>query len=65
MTNVIGETAGRIWNQLNGNDALTVAKLKAATKTDAFTLNVAIGWLAREDKINITKKGNSIKISKK
>ena len=47
----IGENAGLIWNALQGG-ALTTKALKKATKLKEADLNLALGWLAREDKLN-------------
>ncbi|KAA3615044.1 MAG: hypothetical protein D8M58_11370 [Calditrichaeota bacterium] len=65
MSNNIGETAGKVWDQLNSNGPMTVAKLKTALKADVFTLNAAIGWLAREDKIELGKVRNSVTVTLK
>ena len=65
MVNVIGEMAGKVWNELNKNGNTTLAKLKTNLKADAFILNASIGWLAREEKIVFTKKGSSITIGLK
>ena len=46
----IGENAGLIWNALQGG-ALTTKALKKATKLKEADLNLALGWLAREDKL--------------
>ncbi len=46
----IGENAGAIWNALQGG-ALTTKALKKATKLKEADLNLALGWLARENKI--------------
>ncbi|RME01499.1 MAG: hypothetical protein D6814_01380 [Calditrichaeota bacterium] len=66
MNESIGVMAGKVWHALNENgNELTVAKLKSRLKADAFSLNAAIGWLAREDKVNVEKAGNSYKVSLK
>ena len=52
ITSKIGENAGLIWNALQGG-ALTTKALKKATKLKEADLNMALGWLAREDKIEI------------
>ncbi|MCA9743552.1 MAG: winged helix-turn-helix domain-containing protein [Deferribacteres bacterium] len=66
MTNQsIGEMAGKVWHELNENGEMTAAKLKTKLKTDAFTLNAALGWLAREDKVSLAKSGNTVKASLK
>ena len=50
ITTKIGENAGLIWNALQGG-ALTAKALKKATKLKNDDLNLALGWLAREDKV--------------
>ncbi len=49
----IGENAGAIWTALQGG-ALTTKALKKATKLKEADLNLALGWLARENKIAFT-----------
>ncbi|MEJ2053119.1 MAG: winged helix-turn-helix domain-containing protein [Calditrichaceae bacterium] len=63
MLNNIGETAGRVYQHLEKNGETTTAKLKTALKSTDFKLSAAIGWLARENKINISQSGKSVKIS--
>lgn len=65
MNDKIGEMAGMVWNALNHKGSLTVAKLKTALKADTFILDAAIGWLAREDKIDVSKTKSSITITLK
>lgn len=50
---IIGNNAGLIWNALNENKTMTVKDLKKATKLKEKPLYAALGWLARENKINI------------
>ncbi|MDR0895975.1 MAG: winged helix-turn-helix domain-containing protein [Prevotellaceae bacterium] len=47
-----GETAGKIWNALNGTTGLTSKQLKKATKLVDKELYLGLGWLLREDKIS-------------
>ena len=47
---LIGENAGLIWNALQ-EGALSLKALKKATKLKEADLNLALGWLARENKI--------------
>ena len=50
----IGLWAGATWNALNdANSTLTVKGLKKATKLKEKELYAAIGWLAREGKVNV------------
>lgn len=50
---IIGALAGSVWNALNEADVLGTKQLKkvAKIKTDK-ELYAALGWLAREGKIN-------------
>lgn len=51
ITAKIGENAGLVWNALQGG-ALTTKAIKKATKLKEADLNLALGWLARENKIS-------------
>ena len=62
---LIGETAGKVWHELNEKGEKSVAQLRKETGVDAFSLNAAIGWLAREDKVVLSKARNSVKVSLK
>ena len=50
--NQIGTNAGIVWNILKDNAHWEYEDLKAATGLSDRELNAAIGWLAREDKID-------------
>ena len=50
--NQIGPNAGIVWNILKDNAHWEYEDLKAATGLSDRELNAAIGWLAREDKID-------------
>ena len=49
----IGENAGLVWGALQ-NGAQGVKALKKATKLKNEGLFLALGWLAREGKVNFT-----------
>ena len=49
----IGTYAGLVWNALNEADVLGTKQLKKITKLKDKEVYAAIGWLAREGKINI------------
>lgn len=49
----IGTNAGLIWNALNESKTMNLKDLKKATKLKEKESFLALGWLAREGKINI------------
>jgi len=55
MQHEIGTAAGKIWNQLNQNGGeASLTQLKKATQLEPPVFEWAIGWLARENAIEIT-----------
>ena len=52
-TEVIGANAGTVWVALSGAEALGIKQLKKITKLKDQEVYAALGWLAREGKINI------------
>ena len=60
---IIGEWAGKAWTALNEQGALNMKGLKKATKLKEKELYAAIGWLAREGKLNINETEEEIVIS--
>jgi hypothetical protein len=65
MNTDIGELSGVIWRLLDEKGTQTVTKIKNATNENDFNVAAALGWLAREEKIEIVKSGRSIKVSLK
>ena len=60
---LIGETAGHAWSALDQNGGQTVASLmKAIDAPDALVL-LALGWLAREDKLAFETNGKTVTVS--
>ncbi len=59
----IGETAGMVWKTLVDNGPMTIAKLVKAVGSPRDLVMQAIGWLAREDKVNIEEEHHSRVIS--
>jgi len=56
----IGETAGEVWKFLEENGEANLTQLKKGVKADPNLILQAIGWLAREDKLQIEKKDRFI-----
>ncbi len=66
MTEKIGIAAGAVWTALNENGAMNVKNLKKVCKikTDK-ELYLVMGWLLREDKLNVAEEGKEITLSLK
>jgi hypothetical protein len=60
MINAIGDTAGKVWRFLEEKGEANLSQLKKAVAADSNLILQAIGWLAREDKLRIQKKGRFI-----
>ena len=54
MNEMVGEFAGLIWRALEGKNALSQKEIKKATKLKDKEFYPGLGWLLREDKINVT-----------
>ena len=50
---IIGSNAGILWNVLNANGKMTETKLKKESGLGSAEFYTALGWLARESKINV------------
>jgi hypothetical protein len=46
-----GRNAGKVWNILNDNKLLTDIELMELTSLRKYELYIAVGWLAKENKI--------------
>lgn len=66
MIETIGNNAGAIWTALNENGAMDTKALKKAAKikTDK-DLYLAMGWLIREDKLQVEEADKVITVSLK
>lgn len=65
MINRIGFAAGEIWKYLDENGESSPIKIKATLGLSNTMLYLALGWLARENKVNIEQVDFSYKISLK
>jgi hypothetical protein len=59
----IGEAAGAVWRILADCGPTSLAKLVKAVDEPRDVVMQALGWLAREDKIDITAQGNTRVVS--
>ena len=61
----VGITAGKVWQTLNEDGPQTLTELKKKVNGSAELVGFALGWLAREDKIDISKEKKTFKVSLK
>ena len=62
---VIGEVAGEIWQLLANRDGQTLAAIKKSIPAPGDVVVAAVGWLAREGKLEFAASGRTLKISLK
>ena len=62
----IGETAGIVWKNLDKHGAMSLAKLVERVGGNRDIVMQAVGWLAREDKLEIseTSRGRTIALKR-
>ncbi len=65
MKDVIGEAAGKIWHYLDTNGDSSVTKVTTETGLGKNEVQRAIGWLLKEDKLNIEVIGRAETLSLK
>ena len=59
----IGLSAGQIYNYLAENEGQsTFAKMKKDLDLKGNFAELGLGWLAREEKVELAKSGNSLKV---
>ncbi len=61
----VGETAGLVWQSLESQGPQKMTALKKQLKTNDTILNMALGWLAREDKIEMSAAGRTFLVQLK
>ena len=61
----IGQSAGQIYNYLNNNGESTFSKMKKELDLKGNFADLGLGWLARENKVEIAQKGPAVKVSLK
>ena len=66
MNEIVGNVAGAVWTALNENGAMTAKDLKKAAKIKCDKdLYLAMGWLLREDKLDVTENDKVITLELK
>lgn len=62
ITHEIGEAAGAIWRTLDSQGELTLAKLKKEVKVKDPVFHWALGWLTREEKVEISQDKRTFRV---
>jgi len=61
----VGEAAGKVWQALSSEGPQTVTQLKKQLNGSSEVVTFALGWLAREDKVEITQDKKTFKVKLK
>ncbi|MGI9457064.1 MAG: winged helix-turn-helix domain-containing protein [Aeoliella sp.] len=61
----IGDIAGEVWQLLHDQGEQTPAAIKKGIKAPGDLVMTAVGWLAREGKLEFQTAGRSVKVSLK
>ena len=59
----IGEVAGDVWQLLTNQSEQSLTAIKKSIDAPTDVVMAAVGWLAREDKLEFKSSGRSVKIS--
>lgn len=62
MVHEIGETAGNIWRTLEEEGPLRLSTLKNQMKVSDAMFFMAVGWLARENKVDFEAEGRGFNV---
>lgn len=61
----IGLNAGHVWRRLNGLGLVSVPELSRKLRLSDSDTTLAVGWLAREDKIHIERRNGILYVKLK
>lgn len=61
----IGNTAGRVWNFLDAHGKSSVSAVEKGAKAPKRQVHMALGWLAREDKIELLEESRGLYVALK
>lgn len=61
----IGETAGLVWNFLRSNGDASLTALEKGIEAPKTMVSMAVGWLAREGKIDLRDEKRAVRVSLK
>ena len=58
----MGQVAGQLWHCLCDNGKIGLTELERKMEAAPTLTHMAIGWLAREGKVDLAQEGRSIKV---
>ena len=58
----VGETAGRVWEWLQGRGKTNLTTVEREIEAPAAVVHMAIGWLAREGKLDVRQEGRQTQL---
>jgi hypothetical protein len=61
-TEPIGKTAGKVWHYLNDHGKTSLSGLEKAVKAPHGVVFMAVGWLAREGKVQFAQEKRSTQV---
>jgi hypothetical protein len=61
-TQTIGETAGAVWEYLKDHGKSTLRAVQNGVESPAGTVPMAVGWLAREGKVELAQEKRTMYI---
>lgn len=61
----IGSVAGEIWGLLAKGEGLSLSAIKKSVAAPSDVVLAAVGWLAREDKLDFSTIGRTLKVTLK
>lgn len=63
MKEKVIEVAGKTWQELGSRGEATSRQIASSLREDEALVNIALGWLAREDKVHCSQKRNDVMFS--
>jgi hypothetical protein len=58
----VGETAGKVWHTLSSDGPQTISQLEQKLVEPNDALLLAVGWLAREEKVEISREKTNLRV---
>ena len=58
----VGITAGKVYKKLDAKGRMSMSRLKKEVGGNETMVTMAVGWLAREGKVNFAKERNVLKV---